>query len=67
MTFVLSRVDILSLCRQLLYTFHDVSSYHRNAMSKVAAAAHARRSLDRENWPKSKSQVTSYGCSNIIS
>ena len=46
--FVLSRVDSLSSCRHLLYTFRDVSSYHINAVNEVAAATHACQSLDRE-------------------
>ena len=64
--FILSWVDSLSSCRHLLYIFRDVSSYYSNAVSEVAAAAHACRSLDREKWPKSKRWVTSYGCSDII-
>ena len=48
MKFVLSPVDSLDPCRYLLYTFLDVSSYHSNGMSEVAAASHARRSIERE-------------------
>ena len=48
MKFVLSIVDSLDPCRHLLYTFLDVSSYHRTAVSEVAAASHARRSIERE-------------------
>ena len=48
MKFVLSLVDSLDPCRHLLYTFLDVSSYHSNAVSEVAAASHARRSIERE-------------------
>ena len=48
MKFVLSPVDSLDPCRHLLYTFLDVSSYHSNGVSEVAAASHARRSIERE-------------------
>ena len=48
MKFVLSLVDSLDPCRHLLYTFQDVLSYHSNALSKAAAASHARRSIKRE-------------------
>ena len=54
--FTLLRVDSLSPCYHLMYTFCDVSSYHSHAMSKVAAAANACRSLESENWPKSNSK-----------
>ena len=46
--FVLSTVDSFDPCRHLLYTFPDVSSYHSNAVSEVAVASHARRSIERE-------------------
>ena len=46
--FVFSLVDSLDPCRHLRYTFQDVSSYHSNAVSEVAAASHARRSIDPE-------------------
>ena len=46
----------------LLYTFRDISSYHSNAMSEVAAAAHVCRSLDCEI-----EELDQYGCSDIIS
>ena len=45
MKFVLSIVDSLDPCRHLLYTFQDVSAYQSNAVSKVAAASHVRRSI----------------------
>ena len=48
MKFVLSPVDSLDPCRHLLYTFLDVSSYHSDGVSEVAAASHARRSIERE-------------------
>ena len=35
-----SPVDSLDPCRHLLYTFLDVSSYHSNGVSEVAAASH---------------------------
>ena len=60
-----SRVNSLSSCRHLVYTFRDVSSYHGKAVSDVAA--HACGLLDCENRPKSKSLVTSNGCGDIIS
>ena len=44
MKFVLSPVDSLDPCRHLLYTFLD----HSNGVSEVAAASHARRSIERE-------------------
>ena len=48
MKFILSLVDSLDPCRHLLYSFHDISSYHSNAVSEVMAARHARRSIERE-------------------
>ena len=48
MKFVLSPVDSLDPCRLLLYTFLGVSSYHSNGVSEVAAASHARRSIECE-------------------
>ena len=58
MKFVLSLADSLDPCCHLLYTFHNVLSYHSNAVSEVAAASHARRSIKREidhlghfKWP----------------
>ena len=48
MKFVLSLVDSLDPCRHLLYTFPDVSSYHGTAVSEVADASHARRSIECE-------------------
>ena len=33
------------LCRHFLCTFQDVSSYHSNAVSEVAAASHVHRSI----------------------
>ena len=45
MKFVLSLVDSLDPCRHFLYTFQDVSSYHSNAVSEVAATSHVRRSI----------------------
>ena len=48
MKFVLSVVDGLDSCRHFLYTFQDVSSYHNNTVSEVAAASYARRSMERE-------------------
>ena len=48
MKFVLSLVDSLDPRRYLLHTFQDVSSYHNNAVSEVASASHARRSIERE-------------------
>ena len=46
-----------------------ISSHHRhsNAVSEVVAMAHASQSFDRENWPTSKSWVTSNDCSDMIS
>ena len=44
MKFVLSPVDSLDPCRHLLYTFLDVSSYHSNGVSEVAAASRGRKS-----------------------
>ena len=64
---VLWRVDSLSSCRHLLYTFRDVSSYHSNTVSDVAVATHACRSLGLENRHKSKCWVTSNGSRDIIS
>ena len=61
MKFVLSPVDSLNPCRHLLYTMYiqqmtaripfldlDVSSFHSNGVSEVAAVSHARRSIERE-------------------
>ena len=48
MKFVLLLVDGLDSRRHLPYTFQDILSYHNNAVSEVAAASHARRSIKRE-------------------
>ena len=43
---ILSRVNSLGPCCHLLYTFQDVSSYHSNAVSEVAADGHAYWSIE---------------------
>ena len=62
--FVLSRVDSLSLCRHLLYTFRDVSS----TIAMQWAKSRPRPTLQvGQSTAKSKSWVTSYGYCDIIS
>ena len=63
MKFVLSLVHSLHPCRHLLYTFLDVSSYHSNAVSEVAASSHARRSIECEIDQLDRFK----GCSGVIS
>ena len=53
--FVLSLVDSLDLCRHLLYTFQDVSSYHNNEQSCVRES---RSSIDRARNPSGGSLET---------
>ena len=52
MKFVISPVDSLDPSCCWLHTFQDILSYHSNAVSEVlvdvAAASHARRSIERE-------------------
>ena len=73
MKFILSLVDSLDPCRHLLYTFQDVLSYHSNAVSEVAAASHAHRSIKRKldqlghfKWLKRRHSLSDFHKQGIL-